>query len=1070
MFPTTIQNGWRRAYPYVLLALFALPALWPLTHPGLPRTNDNLPHFYRVVELDQLVRAGVLFPRWAPDLVHGYGYPVFNYFPYLAHGLVEVFHLVGLNFLSAFKAAYVVALLGAAWGAYRLGRELFGERAGLAAGVAYLYSPYLLYDAHIRGSLPESLALGILPFAMLFLRRAAQGDRRAAVWAGAAIASVLLAHNGVALQAMPFLLGWAVWTEMAKGTRSPWNLGVGSWALLFVISPFAIAFLLSAFFWLPALAEAQYAQIERGTLNSAMGYANNFLSPGELLTLPRLPVDPALLNPPVVRSLPLAPLTLATLALVGRLLRSRSPHPHREASAWETPTLIFLLLATLIATLLILPSARLVWDVAPLLRLTLFPWRLLGPISLFVALMAGVSFAGPTQGGPTHRSAPTVFAICWLIIAGLPFASPPFEPAPATPTLADVAAFELPPDFVGTTTVGEYLPVWVKQLPDTTPHRDRLMRGVPIERFTAPGAEVRLTETRTVGHTFAINAPQPTTFIYRTFYFPGWRAMLDGQPAVIQITSPEGLMSVVAPAGSHTLTFHFGLTPPRAVGSGLSLLGLLIAFAFLSPLRSGVRNCPVRYASRVFEELGFSSPLPPHLQTLPPASRVWLLGVGILIALARPLVYDAGLTPLLQRRLGPEGLTGVAHPLNHDVSGELTLLGWDATRETAGADDSFTVNLYWKADKPLGVAYGIDLRLVDDAGLTWSEPDPPRPRDWRFTPGTDFWPPDQYILDPYVLTPLAGTPPGSYALQVTVFARHNLQTIGMIQIGSVTLSAPSRSRTCLAQGAVPSLPFGTFTLESAPISAAQLQSAAFSAAQAAPGDDVIVSLCWGAATAQDLIPRTHLELIGADGQARLNQRFVIGLAYPVARWQVGDVVRDQFKVRLPATIQTGRYDWVLNMDDLSVILGSLDITAPNRVFTAPEATHPLKADLGPVTLFGVDFPTRISPGAELPVTLVWESQELISESYHVFVHLLSADGAIAAQSDGVPADWTRPTTGWLPGEFVGETRRLTLRPDLAPGTYTLWAGMYLPLTGDRLGAPGFPEGRIRLGEVEIKPI
>ena len=150
---------WRRWQPYVLLSLLALPALWPLGGPGLPRTNDALTHVYRAVELDALMRAGVFFPRWAPDLVHGYGYPVFNYFPYLAHVLVVALHGLGLNFLTAYNAACGLALLASAWWAFRLGREHFGEAAGLVTGVAYLYSPYLLYDTYIRGSLPENLAL-----------------------------------------------------------------------------------------------------------------------------------------------------------------------------------------------------------------------------------------------------------------------------------------------------------------------------------------------------------------------------------------------------------------------------------------------------------------------------------------------------------------------------------------------------------------------------------------------------------------------------------------------------------------------------------------------------------------------------------------------------------------------------------------------------------------------------------------------------------------------------------------------------------------------------------------------
>ena len=95
----------RRLKPFALLFLLALPALWPSALPGLPRTNDSLAHLYRTVELDQLVRAGVLLPRWAPDLVLGFGYPVFNFFPYASHYLVEALHLLGVGLLTAYNLA-----------------------------------------------------------------------------------------------------------------------------------------------------------------------------------------------------------------------------------------------------------------------------------------------------------------------------------------------------------------------------------------------------------------------------------------------------------------------------------------------------------------------------------------------------------------------------------------------------------------------------------------------------------------------------------------------------------------------------------------------------------------------------------------------------------------------------------------------------------------------------------------------------------------------------------------------------------------------------------------------------
>jgi hypothetical protein len=84
------------------------------------------------------------------------------------------------------------------------------------------------------------------------------------------------------------------------------------------------------------------------------------------------------------------------------------------------------------------------------------------------------------------------------------------------------------------------------------------------------------------------------------------------------------------------------------------------------------------------------------------------------------------------------------------------------------------------------------------------------------------------------------------------------------------------------------------------------------------------------------------------------------------------------------------------------------------------------------------------------VELVWSAAAETPLSYHVFLQLLGPDGQVVAQSDGEPADWTRPTTGWLPGEIILDPRTLTLPDPLLPGTYTLVTGLYLPETGQRL--------------------
>jgi hypothetical protein len=180
------------------------------------------------------------------------------------------------------------------------------------------------------------------------------------------------------------------------------------------------------------------------------------------------------------------------------------------------------------------------------------------------------------------------------------------------------------------------------------------------------------------------------------------------------------------------------------------------------------------------------------------------------------------------------------------------------------------------------------------------------------------------------------------------------------------------------------------------------------------------------------------------------------------------VLRDVVAVRVPAELETGEHTWAVVVSSGPQIgLGALAVTVPYRQFTAPPTGRVLGADLGPITLYGLTLPADSQAGGSLPLTLVWRADETPTASYHVFVHMHGPDGALAAQSDGVPADWTRRTPGWLRGEFVADARLLPLPAELAPGPYELFAGLYDPATGARLTTPAFPDGRIRLGTLQV---
>jgi hypothetical protein len=93
----------------------------------------------------------------------------------------------------------------------------------------------------------------------------------------------------------------------------------------------------------------------------------------------------------------------------------------------------------------------------------------------------------------------------------------------------------------------------------------------------------------------------------------------------------------------------------------------------------------------------------------------------------------------------------------------------------------------------------------------------------------------------------------------------------------------------------------------------------------------------------------------------------------------------------------------------------------------------------------------------------------IPTDYTVFLHLRNADGQTVAQKDALSLDGAYPTSRWQPGETVIDPFSLPLPPDLPPGRYTLWAGLYrldtlerLPVANDTSG-----ENAVRLGEIGL---
>lgn len=88
---------------------------------------------------------------------------------------------------------------------------------------------------------------------------------------------------------------------------------------------------------------------------------------------------------------------------------------------------------------------------------------------------------------------------------------------------------------------------------------------------------------------------------------------------------------------------------------------------------------------------------------------------------------------------------------------------------------------------------------------------------------------------------------------------------------------------------------------------------------------------------------------------------------------------------------------------------------------------------------------------QLGLTLYWYSQVDWESDYSVFLHLVdSADAPPLAQSNGVPANSSRPTMTWRKDEIITDMRAITLPDNLPAGEYEIYIGFYKPDSGVRL--------------------
>jgi hypothetical protein len=226
-------------------------------------------------------------------------------------------------------------------------------------------------------------------------------------------------------------------------------------------------------------------------------------------------------------------------------------------------------LASFMMTKVSMPLGKLI----PKIDIGVFTWRMLAITTLVVALLVGtfvqMSIEAARQRLRTDRM---LFAsLAAVLIAGAVI----FSALAVARPMIDVPVFEPESEHLNWATLPSTATAEAGDLPD----------DVPQVELAADNGEVSVEEWKPEHRVIRVTLSDDDQLLVRTFNFPGWTAIVDGQPVPIKTSEEFADMEIELQAGTHLVTLDFVETPVRRKCRIVTLcsFGLLIVLG-CSPL------------------------------------------------------------------------------------------------------------------------------------------------------------------------------------------------------------------------------------------------------------------------------------------------------------------------------------------------------------------------------------------------------------------------------------------------------------------------------------------------------
>lgn len=548
---------------FIISMVLALGLLWPLFAAPYFTHHDDV-QIIRLFEMWKCFKDGQIPCRWVPDLGGGFGYPIFNYYGPLAYYFGGLVYLLTMSLTFAAKSMFAVGFLVSFFGMYLLGRKLWGNWGALICSIFYVTIPYHSSVFYVRGAMGELWAMALYPFVLWALLRLRENRNLFnSLLLGTFVGLLITAHNLSTLIFIPTLIifCWFFCKEQFK-------------SLLFwqrILFAAAIALLLSAFYWLPMIAEKSLVHVDTTTYGY-FSYTEHFKG------LKKLFFDFSWGWGDSVREFPGGPRDgmsfqigivhwLTWLICLGLAFIYRRRYPEKSKLVFVCSGII------LIAIFMIHPRSEFIWQLIPPLKYMQFPWRFLGLIAFYLCTLSG--FIVPALAPLKKRSLLIIALLTITYLYNFHF----FRPK----TFLYLSDQEF---LTGDRWAAEqrraifdYLPIYAEAPPP----------GVADTPYHILTGDMRVDSYKQGTDWFSADIEVKTHSILRfsQYYFPAWQIRINSNLTRIDYKNSLGLMTVLLGEGRHHIEARLENTPIRILGNLLTLTGagfLIVALLLAIPL------------------------------------------------------------------------------------------------------------------------------------------------------------------------------------------------------------------------------------------------------------------------------------------------------------------------------------------------------------------------------------------------------------------------------------------------------------------------------------------------------